>query len=487
MNLVLITIDCLRADHVGFMGYQRPTTPNLDRLAAESIVFDKAQVAGSPTYFSFPSILSSRYPVVLARQALGLPKGSATLSICLKKAGYSTAGFTSGNLYVSAHQGYKAGFDTWEDWCSGSLLDQPDSLPGEQGARSTSLVKKAVRGMAGRVPGGRRIYDELGFRYGYWRTARQQAGRWDEQRKYPPAAEVTDRALDWLRAHSTPPFFLWIHYMDPHAPRCPTAESLDCLGAAHVDRKRQFFLNSIWLRTDVSAGYFNRYRKDLLSCYDAGIRDVDAQIDRLWSQLGASGQREQTLLAVLGDHGEEFLEHGRLGHTPPRLYEELTHVPVLLHVPWVGARRVAWPFSLIDLSPTLLQALSIPIPESFQGAARWEQVRDGKAWQAATISEAVKGCREPWHDGSGTGPRIIAIREGPYKLVFDFGEGREEWFDLERDPGERFPLPSENANAARRALLRGIREHLRAERAANDRDNQLQSRLDAMRRELRRS
>jgi len=94
-SLVLITVDCLRADHVGFMGYGRPTTPFLDSLAAESFVFPAAIVAGAPTYYSFPAIMASRYPLALGRDVLGLAPDEPSLASVLKQAGYATAAFNA--------------------------------------------------------------------------------------------------------------------------------------------------------------------------------------------------------------------------------------------------------------------------------------------------------------------------------------------------------------------------------------------------------
>src|SRR5450631_3983319 len=92
-SIVLVTVDCLRADHVGFMGYDRPTTPFLDSLARESFVVPSAIVAGAPTYYSFPAILASRYPLALGRDLLGLAPGEPSLASVLKDAGYVTAAF----------------------------------------------------------------------------------------------------------------------------------------------------------------------------------------------------------------------------------------------------------------------------------------------------------------------------------------------------------------------------------------------------------
>src|SRR5271166_277002 len=95
-SIVLVTVDCLRADHAGFMGYRRATTPFLDSLAAESLVFSNAIVGGAPTYYSFPAIMGSRHPLALGRDVLGLAPGEPSLASVLKQAGYATACFSAG-------------------------------------------------------------------------------------------------------------------------------------------------------------------------------------------------------------------------------------------------------------------------------------------------------------------------------------------------------------------------------------------------------
>src|SRR5438046_7852535 len=115
-SLILIMIDCLRAVHVGFLGYGWPTTPFLDSLAAESFVFSNAIAAGTPTYYSFPAIMASRPPLALGREVIGVAPGETTLASTLKEAGYATAAFVVGNPYLSPRFGYDRVFDTFRDF-----------------------------------------------------------------------------------------------------------------------------------------------------------------------------------------------------------------------------------------------------------------------------------------------------------------------------------------------------------------------------------
>src|ERR1035441_5012098 len=121
-SIVLVTVDCLRADHVGFMGYSRPTTPFLDSLARESFVVPSAIVAGAPTYYSFPAILASRYPLALGRDVLGLGPDEPTLASVLKQVGYVTAAFSAANPYISSRFGYEQGFDAFRDFLEGERV-----------------------------------------------------------------------------------------------------------------------------------------------------------------------------------------------------------------------------------------------------------------------------------------------------------------------------------------------------------------------------
>src|SRR5437879_3678692 len=129
-SLILVTVDCLRADHVGFMGYERPTTPFLDTLAAESFVFPAAIVAGAPTYYSFPAILASRYPLALGRDVIGLAPREPTLATELKQAGYATGAFLAANPYISSRFGYHNGFDVFRDFLNHDSNEDMVALPG---------------------------------------------------------------------------------------------------------------------------------------------------------------------------------------------------------------------------------------------------------------------------------------------------------------------------------------------------------------------
>src|SRR5580704_746975 len=159
-SVVLITVDCLRADHCGFMGYERPTTPFLDGLATESFVFPAAVVAGVPTYYSLPAILASRYPLGLGREVLGLAPEEMNLASTLRQEGYATAFFGAGNPYLSARFGYNFGFDTFRDFLEAGLA--PLSTSGHDSSRSgwVGNLNRALESVRHKIPGMGTAYDE---------------------------------------------------------------------------------------------------------------------------------------------------------------------------------------------------------------------------------------------------------------------------------------------------------------------------------------
>src|ERR1700733_7288835 len=171
-SLILVTVDCLRADHVGFQGYTRPVTPFLDSLAGNSIVVSNAVVAGAPTYFSFPAIMASRYPLSLGREALGIAPNEPTIATAMQGVGYATAAFLAGNPYLSPRFGYDKGFDEFHDFLD-SNVSGVSRIPGPQRNSALSKLNRRLEARARRSSLTASVYDELYFRYCQWRTARE--------------------------------------------------------------------------------------------------------------------------------------------------------------------------------------------------------------------------------------------------------------------------------------------------------------------------
>ena len=475
-SLILVTVDCLRADHVGFLGYPRPTTPFLDSLASESTVFSNAIVAGAPTYFSFPAIMASRYPLALGRDVVGIAPGEPTIATQLQGAGYATAAFIAGNPYLTSRFGYDQGFDDFRDFL--------DAVPDEeQNASPTSGVpsnlNRRIRSLASQTSLTAAAYEELYFRYCHRRAARETIPT-DTLRRYPAAHVVIDQALSWLANIGNHPFFLWIHLMDPHHPYYPPEEALAALGTP-MSSQRARFLNSFWARENVSVRRLQRYRGGVISLYDAGIYWVDRQLARLVNALKEKTRWDQTLFALTADHGEEFLEHRQRYHSPVSLHETLIRVPLVLHGPGLeDARCTNAPFSVLHLAPTLLDAIGVKPSGTFQGRTYWSQISANDLPDEPAVVECVDGCNNPLYREDRVRHRLLAVRDRTLKLVVNFRDNTDFLYDLERDPGEDSPFPSSSLPKERARLLQIANNHIR--NAHNKRD--AESRIRAMVRDL---
>ena len=483
-SLILVTVDCLRADHVGFLGYPRPTTPFLDCLANENVVFENAIAAGAPTYYAMPPILASRHPLALGRDVLGIAPEENTLASVLREAGFKTAAFSAANPYLSSRFGYDRGFDVFADFLEGSENLGPEpSHPKNFRSRANEFIANACHsvGFLGAA------YDELYFQY-CQRLASPRVGSLDTQRRFPSADLVVDQAIRWVKQNSGQRFFLWLHLMDAHGPYFPKAEALEMIGAKEIAAAEAVYLNSYWNRGDLRLERLRDKRDSVVSLYDAGIRWVDEQIRRLAENLVKLNVWDRCAMALTADHGEEFLDHGGKYHLPKKLTEELVHVPLLVRVPGSSVQsRVKLPFSLLDLAPTALDIVGVPSPADFRGRSVWGQLRNGKLQERPVVSECVLDCSNPFYPRDRLGPRILSVRLGQYKLVMNFASGSTTLYDLDRDPEETTPLPLGAAEEVRRKLLQHARRHLVESSQSRDFDRRLASQVREYRLELARS
>ena len=452
-SLILVTVDCLRADHTGFMGYGRPTTPFLDGLAAESFVFPKAIAVGAPTYYSFPGIMASRFPLALGREVVGVAPGESTLATVLQQAGYRTAAYVAGNPYLASRFGYAQGFDVFQDFLSGECAGAvEDGGQHGSGPDTWSRLYVQIAEAAHRVRPLGRLYDELYFQYRL-RIEAPKGQSWNSLRRFPSADVLVDQACEWLGSIGQQPFFLWLHFMDPHAPYYPTAEALSAMGVEHIHADRGRYLNAAWVER--GGERLRKYRDEIVRLHDAGIRWVDTQLERLVEGLRQRALWDSSVFALTADHGEEFLDHGGRFHYSSRAYQEMLHVPLLMRVP--GAQKTALsdaPFSHLHLAPTVLEAIGVGAPPEFAGNSYWADVQRGAGWEWA-LSESIGGCTNPMEASKRIGGRVLAVQDRKYKLVMDFDRNQEELFDLENDPREMRVLSAE-ANKAERARLLGI-------------------------------
>jgi arylsulfatase A-like enzyme len=452
-SAVLVTVDCLRADHVGFLGYSRPTTPFLDSLAAEAQIFRQAIVAGAPTYHSIPAILASRYPLALGRDVLGIAPGEPTLATVFKSLGHRTAAFLAGNPYLSPRFGYEQGFDTFKDFLApGSPTQSHSEL--ERNDRLRTKWNRRLAEACHTFEALGSVYDELYFQY--CERLANPSQSLSELRRFPAADTVIDAAIQWLESIGNAPFFLWLHLMDPHAPYYPTEQALHWMGS-QTNATRARYLNSYWNRRELPAHRVAPYRDEIVTLYDAGIRWVDTQMETLAKHLQHVGAWDDYVLAFTADHGEEFLDHGGRYHAPATLFEEIVHVPLLLWTSATRAQTVDEPFSLLRLAPAILDEAGVANAD--RGYPKFHSA-SGAQFSQAVIAECISGCTNPFEEEDRIGSREMAVREDRYKLVIDFSSGEDRLCDLATDPQELNPLAPGAEKPVRAKLLSRARQHL---------------------------
>lgn len=299
-NIVLINIDTLRADHLGTYGYGRDTSPTIDRLASEGVVFDNAIASSSYTRQSVAALLTGQLPSCARSLGWnGQPAATVpTLGERFRLAGYRT-GFLSNSI----------------------MLNRPGFTRG----------------------------------FGFVRHLSQQADISGEG----PA--LTRRALRFARRRPGKPFLLYLHYLDPHAPYEPTAAVRAGFSGTPHPNPLPLLKVGLGIEGLLSEGFGPGEARfeDMLLRYDAEIRHTDMAIAQLLSGLRDLGLLDRTALVITADHGEEFLEHGYVDHAWS-LYRESLHVPLIFWAPGaLEPARVAAPVSGVDVLPTLLAATGL--------------------------------------------------------------------------------------------------------------------------------
>ncbi len=365
-NVILISLDTLRADHLGTYGYSRPTSPFLDQLAQQGTLFETAIVQLPGTLPSHMCMFTGLYP---NEHGVFPPNGALaseipTLPEILQKAGYATAGFTEGG-YVAGHFGFDRGFDHFDD----------------------------------RVP---KLANDIEV--------------------------VFSRGLSFLQSQqeATKPFFLFLHSYaihDPYFPPLPyTTLYLDGMGTAgsFEDQYGFFHYSEFPLLTPTRAKEHHEIftkTRDLVkrglppgadlptgsllalknrgeprnippqtlayytALYDASINYVDDVMRAFFGSLEVLGVLENTVIIITSDHGEEFLEHGKLAHE--QVYNECLHVPLIILDPASeGGRRIPEIVRTIDLAPTIFDLTRVPPPNPMSGVSLVPLLKNSQSWIA---------------------------------------------------------------------------------------------------------
>lgn len=415
-NIVLITIDALRPDHLGFMGYKENTSPNIDSLAKESIVFKNAFSVGPTTPYSFPSILTSTYPLDY-QGPREIKKPRVLINEVLKKEGYITAALHS-SPYLSDYFGYNQGWDFYEDIHFSTDSSSP--------SRFKKLFNKIIIS----------TFPRLFFWMVYLRY------KINGPKKVKARASFVNQVVkDFIYSvkSKNQPIFIWIHYMDTHTPPlcysekggCSYGQLLgDCVGSAIWSYENKGALKRFIKKN------FKKYLGETLSSYDKAIKYLDKEVGELLNFLKKQNIYQDSILCVTSDHGDEFLEHGGMGHNI-QLYNEVLAVPLLIRFPESSSKGVIIKkkVSLIDLAPTLCDLAGVQKPSSFKGENLFNRPNQT---ENLIFHQSAFSKKEGHHlDIEKLSQCRIACQSDNWKYILDHGTRKEEIYDLYKDPGEK--------------------------------------------------
>lgn len=386
MNIILIGVDTLRADHLGSYGYHRNTSENIDSLAGDSFIFTNAVAASSWTKPSMASIMTALYPTV--HGAIGpaemLLEKHHTLAEMLKENGYTTVGVnTNGN--ISHIWKFDQGFDVYQ---------YPHQfIPAE------NLVYKGYEG-------------------GY---------------SFPSACAVTDCAIQWLKRDREEPFFLFLFYLDPHDPYTINEEfSFGQTYNGPIDGSREKLKEIDQMGAQQAA----EVRQYIIDLYDGEIAYTDKHIGRLIDYCKKSGLYNNTLIVLTSDHGEGLWDDGFRAHGSTVSQAQI-NIPLIIHCPpLAGGKTIKQFTSTINILPTILEATGIEPPDQFQGKSLLPLMLGRREKERLIYSELAYGSRDL--DG------IILDR---LKLVRNRKNNSYELYDLNDGQEKNDLLASQNKSA----------------------------------------
>ncbi len=395
MNLLILDMDTLRADHLSAYGYRWPTSPHMDRLARDGALFTTALCAGLPTHPAHTTFYTGCHPVthgiVSHGGARDLPDRLPFLPELLLANGFTTAAVD--NLFETK-KGFARGYEHY--------------------------INPSLRRRAGLMVA---------------------------------ADEITAQGVEWLRGHAEEPFFLFLHYWDPHTPYLPPESYRglfydgvpDDPDNDSLDVMRRQPLGDLWTETwfpQLHPGLTDADR--VRAAYDQCIRAADDAVGTILACLDDLGLAEETLVLLMGDHGESMTEHD-IYFEHHGLYEPTLRVPLILR--WPGHIRPGTRINALvqhtDLAPTLLEAAGIAPPGHMEGHSLWPLLRgEATSVRPFAISEEC------------TWQMAWSIRTERHKLILYREPGlhnqpMRELFDLQADPGETRNLALEEWELAR--------------------------------------
>lgn len=371
---VLITVDCLRSDHMGCYGYGRPTSPNIDALAEEGTVFQNSYANCPGTRWALQS-LHTGVPTIRIN-GIGIPEGYSPLAAHLKQAGFQTAGYVV-NGFASREYNFDSGFD---EFYSVAETTSDESAIMKVGKRINEFVGDGFIREQILEP-----THNLLESYAHNDEAPFQPSHSDE--------ETVSAALKFIRKHQKEPFFLWVHLMDAHTPYGYWPEHLSELRG---DTDVEHVINPS-KEGKITPG--EEPPQEVIDAYDAGIRSADEQVGRLLKAISP----EATVI-ITGDHGEEFGEMGNFHWTS--LYSSMTQVPIIVRDQELETGRNETPVQHLDIPLTILYSAGVGTPEEWSGEPLQTVDRD--------FDESLYFCYSADR---------IAVRKGVWKYIEDHAGG----------------------------------------------------------------
>lgn len=419
-NVLVLMLDTLRNDHVGWNGYPRGTSPGLDAIARRGTVFTHLITQAPHTKASCASFLTSLYPTSHGATDLsGLPESALTLGEILRDEGYRTFG-ASANTYISPVFGLDQGFDRLETL---PLLVTNQHQFGH-------ILRRLSRRFGGPAPieAVRNVLLSLERRF-YW-TVKGDVVELD-------ATRVGDLFRTWMEEEPREPFFAYLQVLEPHATYIPPEEYARVYSDPAYDGppvKEHPPIAGIFAPVSTAPDVPPAQLRNMKDRYDAEIASMDGQLQPLWRWMDEQGLPERTIVVLIGDHGESFHEKGMWGHGHC-LYEEELRVPLAIVWPSAlpEARVVDRVVRTVDLLPTLLDLAQVEIPAGVQGSSLVDLLEGvpSEGPESPAYSEIV------W-----SGKQSEALRRDGLKLIRTW-DGQRWLFDLNTDPGERVDLAAE--------------------------------------------
>lgn len=436
-NVLLLVLDTVRADHLSAYGYGRDTTPNLAKLAASGVRFDRAVSTAPWTLPSHASMFTGRWPHELST-AIDQPLDDEfpTLAEFLAARGYSTAGFAANTYYCNTVYGLDRGFAHYEDFPENTRISPLEIF------RSSAL--------------GRRISEELGL------STEPRPG---EPGTRKTAAGVNADLLRWVDRRAGRPFFAFVNYYDAHGPYQPPEGSPRRFGLSQLSesereeimrKQRRLDKDGSGANPDLVRAVNDRATALRVDSYDDCLASLDREIGRLFADLERRGLRDNTVIVVTSDHGEHFGEHSLFGHGVS-LYQPEIHVPLLLFTPDAPRGHVvSEPVSLRDLSATIAERLGHGTTSPFPGQSL---ARHFGAEHAHVHAEPILVEVERQKKFSPTSP--IPAARGPVRgivakrwVYIRNADGSEELYDVHADPKQTKNLADHDPAAMDLARLR---------------------------------